>query len=54
MFIDPRYLQLDDGALDDEDNENVQVEKLKIIDIGGLMTLNVNVPNKNDTLDIII
>jgi hypothetical protein len=51
MFIDPRYLQLDDGALNDEDNEDVQVEKLKIIDIGGLMTMNVNVP---DTLDKII
>lgn len=54
MFIDPRYLQLDDGASNDEDNEDVQVEKLKIIDIGGLMTMNVNVLNKNDTLDIII
>jgi hypothetical protein len=27
---------------------------LKIIDIGGLMTMNVNVLNKNDTWDIII
>ncbi len=45
MFIDSRYLQLDDGALNDEDNEDVQVEKLKFIDIGGLTTMNVNVPN---------
>ncbi len=34
MFINPRYLQLDDGASDDEDNEYVQVKKSKIIDIG--------------------
>jgi hypothetical protein len=27
MFIDPWYLQLDDGASNDEDNEGVQVEK---------------------------
>jgi hypothetical protein len=28
--------------------------KSKIIDIGGLMTMNVNVPNTNDTSNIII
>ncbi len=34
MLIDLRYLQLDDGASYDEDNEDVQVKKSKIIDIG--------------------
>jgi hypothetical protein len=27
MFTNPMYLQLDDGALNDEDNEDVRVEE---------------------------
>jgi hypothetical protein len=39
-------LQLDDKALNDEDNEH-KVEELRIIDIGGLMNINVNIPYTN-------
>jgi hypothetical protein len=47
-------LQLDDRALNDEDNEDVQVEEVGIIHIDGFMTMNVNVFDTNDTSDIII
>ncbi len=35
-------------ALNDEDNENVQIEKPRIIDIDGLMTMTINVLDRND------
>jgi hypothetical protein len=53
MFTNPMYLQLDDRALNDEDNEDVQVKEVGIIDIDGFMTMNVNVLDTNDTLYII-
>jgi hypothetical protein len=42
-------LQLDDIASNDEDNEDVQVKKLGIIDIGGLMNINFNIHDTNKT-----
>jgi hypothetical protein len=42
-------LQLDDGASNDEDNEDVQIKELGIIDIGGLMNINVNICDINKT-----
>jgi len=53
MFTNPRYLQLDDRALNDEDNEDVQVEEAGIIDMDGFVTMNVNVLDTNDTSYII-
>jgi hypothetical protein len=53
MFTNPRYLQLDDRTLNDEDNEDVQVEEVGIIDMDGFMTMNVNVLDTNDTSYII-
>jgi hypothetical protein len=47
MFTNSKYLQLGDGALNDEGNEDVQVKELGIIDIDGLMTTNVNIFNTN-------
>jgi hypothetical protein len=46
-------LQLDDGASNVEGNEDTQVEEPKIIDISGFMTMNVNIFDTNDTLNII-
>jgi hypothetical protein len=40
-------LQFDDEASNDEDNEGIQVEELGIIDIGGLMNINVNILDTN-------
>jgi hypothetical protein len=39
MFTDLTYLQLDDGAFDDEDYNQDQVDEVGIVDIGGLMTM---------------
>jgi hypothetical protein len=51
MFANRTYLQLDDGACDDEDYKQNLVHKVSIVDIGGFMTMdedscfnNVNVP----------
>jgi hypothetical protein len=53
MFIDLGYLQLDVEALNEEDNEDVQVEEVEIIDIDGFMTMDVNVLDTNDISNII-
>jgi hypothetical protein len=53
MFTNSKYLQLGDGASNDEGHEDIQVEELGIIDIDGLMTTNVNIFNTNDILNII-
>jgi hypothetical protein len=34
-FVDSTYLQLDDGAFDDEDGNQNQINEVDIIDIGG-------------------
>jgi hypothetical protein len=52
MFINPWYLQHDDKALNDEDNENVKVKEPRIIDIDGLMTITITVLDTNDTSHI--
>jgi hypothetical protein len=46
--MDSTYLQVDDGTLDDEKNQEVKVEELGVIDICGFMTMNANTPNLND------
>jgi hypothetical protein len=53
IFTNLGYLQLDDGASNDEGNENTQVEEPRIIDISGFMTTNVNILDTNDILNII-
>jgi hypothetical protein len=53
MFTNPRYLQLDDRILNDEDNEDVQVEEAGIIDMDGFVTMNVNVLDIDDISYII-
>jgi hypothetical protein len=53
IFTNLGYLQLNDGTSNDEGNEDTQVEELRIIDISGFMTMNVNVLDTNDTLNII-
>jgi hypothetical protein len=51
MFVDMAYLQLDDGASNDEDYNQDFVDEVNIVDIGGLTAMdedscfdNVNVP----------
>jgi hypothetical protein len=51
MFVDLRYLQLDDGASNDEDYNQYLINEVDITDIGGLTTMdedscfdNVNLP----------
>jgi len=39
MFVDSGYLQLDDGATNDEDCNQDLVDEIDIIDIGGLTTM---------------
>jgi len=49
--MDPTYLQVDDGTLDDEKNQEVKVEELGVMDICGFMTMIANIPNlNNDTI----
>ncbi len=43
MFTYMGYLKLDVGGLDDKDNKNIQVKELGIINIGGFMTMNVDI-----------
>ncbi len=40
MFVDPTYLQLDDGVFDYENCNQDQVDEVNIVDIGGLTTTN--------------
>jgi hypothetical protein len=47
------YLQLDVGGLDDKDNQNIQVKELGIINIGGFMTMNVDILDTNEDSNII-
>ncbi len=42
MFVDSRYLQLDDGVFDDEDYNQDPVNKINIVDIGALTTMDEN------------
>jgi hypothetical protein len=56
MFVDLTYLQLDDGASDDENYNQDLVDEVNIIDIGGLTTMdedncfdNVDVPEGSST-----
>jgi len=39
MFADPTYLQLDDGAFDDEDYNQDLVDEVNIVNIGGFMAM---------------
>jgi hypothetical protein len=40
MFVNPTYLQLDDGVFDDENCNQDWVDEVNIVDIGGLVTMN--------------
>jgi hypothetical protein len=42
MFVDLTYLQLDDGAFDNEDCNQDPINEVSIIDIGRFMTMNEN------------
>ncbi len=53
MFVYMGYLQLDVGGLDDKDNQNIQVKELGIINIGGFMTMNVDILDTNEDSNII-
>jgi hypothetical protein len=50
MFTDSTYLQLDDGAFDDEDFNQDLVEKVDLLDIGGLTTMDED--NCFDNVDV--
>jgi hypothetical protein len=50
MFADLAYLQLDDGASDDENYKQDLVDEVNIIDIGGLTTMDEN--NCFDNVDV--
>jgi hypothetical protein len=39
MFVDLTYLQLNDGASNDEDCNQDLVDKVSVVDIGGLMVM---------------
>jgi hypothetical protein len=39
MFVDSAYLQLDDGASNNEDCNPNLVDEVDIVDIGGLITM---------------
>jgi hypothetical protein len=56
MFVDLRYLQLDDGVSDDEDYNQDLVDEVNIVDIGGFSAMdedsyfdNVDVPEGSST-----
>jgi hypothetical protein len=56
MFVDPSYLQLDDGAFDNEDYNQDPIDNIGIFNIGGFMTMdedsffdNVDVPKGSST-----
>ncbi len=56
MFVDLAYLQLDDGAFDNEDCNQDQVDEVDIVDIGVFATMdedghcdNVDVPKGSST-----
>jgi hypothetical protein len=56
MFTNRSYLQLDDGASNNENCNQYQVDEINIIDIGGFATIdedghydNVNVPEGSST-----
>jgi hypothetical protein len=53
MFANMGYLKLDVGGLDDKDNQNIQVKEPGIINIGGFMTMNVDILDTNEDLYII-
>jgi len=53
MFVDMGYLKLDVECLDDKDNQNIQIKELGIINIGGFMTMNVDILDTNEHSDII-
>ncbi len=42
MFVDLTYLQLHDGAFDNEDCNQDPINEVNIVDIGGFMTMNEN------------
>jgi hypothetical protein len=50
MFADSTYLQLDDGAFDNEDCNQDPINEVNIVDIGGFMTMDEN--NCFDNVDM--
>jgi hypothetical protein len=50
MFANLTYLQLDNGAFDDEDYNQDLVDKVGIVDIGGLMAMDED--NCFDNVDL--
>jgi hypothetical protein len=50
MLADLAYLQLDDGAPNDEDCNQDSVDEVNIINIGGLMAMEVD--NCFDNVDV--
>ncbi len=45
IFMDPTYLQLDDGYLEDKYCHKDLGEDANVIDIGEFIAMDVNVPN---------
>jgi len=51
--MDAFCCSIDVEGLDDKDNQNIQVKKLGIINIGGFMTMNVDIHNTNEDSNIV-
>ncbi len=52
MFMDPTYLQLDDGSLEDKDYDKDLGEDANVIEIGEFIAMDDNVPNAYDGVQI--
>jgi hypothetical protein len=50
MFANSTYLQLDDGAFNNEDYNQDLINEVDIVDIGGFMTMDEN--NCFDNVDV--
>ncbi len=51
MFVDPTYLQVDDGSSKDESYNENMVEGVSAIDIGGLLVMDDNGPFYYDIVE---
>jgi hypothetical protein len=51
MFVDPTYLQVDDGSSEDEGYNEDMVEGVSAIDIGGLLAMDDNGPFYYDIVE---
>jgi hypothetical protein len=52
MFMDPTYLQLDDGSLEDKDCDKDLGEDANVYDISEFIAMDDNVPNAYDGVQI--